>query len=110
VMYPPTPEETHCITINQIAVVIANVVAVAPWPGQGEISANPSPEPSASSTKETDAATNAPAMIAGHDAADAAGASSERAPIGCSMALTRSTVRTHGEQQNDRQGNTQHPK
>jgi hypothetical protein len=69
-MYPPNPDDTHCITMSQIAVVIANVVALTPRPGQGEIDANPSPEPSASNTSETDAATNAPAMMAGQEAAD----------------------------------------
>jgi hypothetical protein len=77
-MYPPNPDDTHCITMSHIAVVMANVLAVTPWPGQGEIDANPSPEPSASSTNETDAATNAPAMRAGQETADLASAVSAR--------------------------------
>jgi hypothetical protein len=88
VRYPPAAEETHCITISQIAVVIANVVAVAPWPGHGEISAKPSPVPNANNTTETDAATNAPAMIAAQDAAEPPGALPGRASIDCSMTLT----------------------
>jgi len=39
------------------------VAAEAPLPGQGEIIASPSPEPSASRTSEADAMTKAPAMI-----------------------------------------------
>jgi hypothetical protein len=53
-----------------MAVVTAKVVADTPWFGQGDIDANPRPEPSANNTNETDAATKAPAMMAGHDAAD----------------------------------------
>jgi hypothetical protein len=41
-----------------------------PLPGQGEMEAKPNPEPSASRIRETAVATNAPAMIAGHDVAD----------------------------------------
>ncbi len=41
-------DDTHSITMSHIAVVTANVVAVTPWPGQGEIAAKPSPEPRAS--------------------------------------------------------------
>jgi hypothetical protein len=70
VIYPPNADDTHCITMSHIAVVTANVVAVTPRPDQGEIAANPSPEPSASNTNETDAATNAPATMAGQVAAD----------------------------------------
>src|SRR5665213_471981 len=56
--------------MSQIAVVTAKVVAEAPWLGQGETAAKPKPEPSATRMSVTDAATNAPAMIADHDAAD----------------------------------------
>jgi hypothetical protein len=73
--------------MSQIAVVMANAFAVTPWPGQGEIDANPSPEPSAKSTSETDAATNDPAMMAGQEAADPARAASARASNVCSIAF-----------------------
>ncbi|MGA2190902.1 MAG: hypothetical protein ABSH33_20480 [Steroidobacteraceae bacterium] len=56
--------------MSQIAVDTVKVVAETPRFGQGEIDANPSPDPTASKTKETDAATKAPAMIAGQDVAD----------------------------------------
>jgi hypothetical protein len=78
VIYPPNPDDTHCITMSHIAVLTANAFAVTPWPGHGEIDANPSPEPSANSTNETDAATDAPAMMAGQEAADPARADSTR--------------------------------
>jgi hypothetical protein len=87
VIYPPNADDTHCITINHIAVVTANVVAVMPWPGQGEIDANPSPDPSANSTNDTDAATNAPAMMAGQEAADPTRAYSVRGSNVCSISF-----------------------
>jgi len=87
VIYPPNPDDTHCITMSHIAVVMANAFAVTPWPGQGEIDANPRPEPSANSTNETDAATNAPAMMAGQEAADPARADSARGSKVCSISF-----------------------
>src|SRR3982074_2044676 len=72
VIYPPIADDTHCITISHMDVVTANVVAVMPRPDQGEIAASPSPEPSAKSANETAVATNAPAMMAGQEAADPA--------------------------------------
>lgn len=56
--------------MSQIAAVIVNVIAETPRFGQGEIDAKPSPDPNASRVSETAAATKAPAMIAGQDAAD----------------------------------------
>jgi hypothetical protein len=53
-----------------MAVVAANLAADIPCPAHGEIEAKPNPEPSAIRTKVNAAATNAPAMMAGHDAAD----------------------------------------
>jgi hypothetical protein len=73
--------------MSHIAVVMANVVAVTPWPGQGEIDANPSPEPSVNSTNETDAATAAPAMMAGQEAADPARADFARVSNVCSISF-----------------------
>ncbi len=46
------------------------VAGEAPLPGQGEIIARPSPDPSASRISEADAMTKAPAMIAGQETAD----------------------------------------
>jgi hypothetical protein len=74
--------------MSHIAVVIANVVAVTPWPDQGEIAANPSAEPSASNSNETDAATNAPAMMAGQEAADSRRADSARGSNVCSISFS----------------------
>ncbi|MGA2777459.1 MAG: hypothetical protein ABSF94_07870 [Steroidobacteraceae bacterium] len=53
-----------------MAAVTVKVVADTPRLGHGEIDANPSPDPKASKIEEADAATTAPAAIAGHDAAD----------------------------------------
>jgi len=53
-----------------MAAVKARDIPEIPLLGQGETAANPSPEPSANNTSETAAATKAPAMIAGQDAAD----------------------------------------
>jgi len=73
--------------MSHIAVVTAKVVALTPRPGHGEIDANPRPEPSANNTNETDAATNAPAMMAGQEAADPTRAYSARGSIICSIFL-----------------------
>jgi hypothetical protein len=63
-----------------------------------------------------DTATNAPAMIDGHDAADLAGEEEGSAVmtagpgvIICSTIFS-SAVRTHRQQKNDRKRNSQHPK
>ena len=72
-MYPPRPAEIHCVTMSQMAVVTVNVVADTPRPGHGDISANPRPDPNASKISDTETATNAPAMIAAHEAADLPG-------------------------------------
>jgi len=49
------------------------VVADTPWPGHGDIAANPRPAPNTKRIKETAAATKAPAMMAGQEAADLPG-------------------------------------
>src|ERR1700679_3834837 len=106
------PADTHCVMISQIAVVTANVVPEMPLPGQGDMEAKPKPEPSANRTRETAIATNAPAMIAGHDAADLEGVAAAAPPLAyvaltiCSTMMSASVVRTHGEQQNYRQRHT----
>lgn len=56
--------------MSQMPVVTAKVVAEAPLLGQGDMEASPKPDPSANSISETEAATNAPPMIAGHDTAE----------------------------------------
>src|SRR3954468_11576566 len=58
--------------MSQMPVAMPNVVADAPASRQGETAARPRPEPSAISTSDTAAATNAPAMIAGHETAELA--------------------------------------
>jgi hypothetical protein len=55
-----------------MAVITVNVVADTPLFGQADTEARPNPDPSAASTREAAAATNAPAKIAGHDTADTA--------------------------------------
>jgi hypothetical protein len=47
-----------------------NVTAEAPEVGQGEMEANPRPEPSASRTTVTDAAVKAPPIMAAQDTAE----------------------------------------
>jgi len=56
--------------MSHIAVITVNVVAEAPCPGHGDTEANPKPAPTARSMRDTDAATTAPARIAGHDTAE----------------------------------------
>jgi hypothetical protein len=56
--------------MSQIAAFTVKPVADAPCPGHGDTMAKPRPEPNASSTIEAAMATNAPAKIAGQDAAD----------------------------------------
>ncbi len=53
-----------------MAVVMAKVVTDAPRSGQGEMEANPIPEPRAIKMTLAPAATKAPAMMEGHEAAD----------------------------------------
>ena len=114
--YPPKPEEIHCVTISQIAEVTTNVVAEMPCPGQGEIAANPSPDPSVKNTSDTAAATKAPAMMAGQDTADGDVDCDPnvlpRPTIDCSIFFPGPllAVRAHREQENDRKGNAQQPK
>jgi hypothetical protein len=101
--------------MSQIAVVTAKVVIEAPRSGQGEMEANPMPDPNATRTTVLAAATKAPAMMDGQDAADFAvsdPASIETAvpAIIVSATLFSLTMRTHRQQQNDRERNAQHPK
>ena len=56
--------------ISQMTALIANVDASTPRSAQGEIEAKPKPEPRATNMRLTDTATNAPAKIAPHEAAD----------------------------------------
>jgi hypothetical protein len=55
--------------MSQMAAVTAKVVPDTPWLGQGDIEANPRPDPKDSNINETDAATNAPENIAGQETA-----------------------------------------
>jgi hypothetical protein len=85
--------------MSQIAVVTVNVVADTPRSGQGEIDANPMPEPSANKTNETPAATKAPAMIAGQEAVDKALAAIDPAPtpaVRASNVCSMMDLRTSG--------------
>jgi len=100
--------------MSQIAVVTAKLVTDAPRPGQGEMEANPMPDPNAMRRPVLAAATKAPAIMDGQDAADfAAGAAASFAtalPAITVSAIFGSAMRTHRQQQNDRQRNAQHPK
>ncbi len=69
-MYPPNADDTHCMTMSQIAVPVANAAADVPCGAHGETEENPRPAPNESRTRDTAAATKAPANMAGHDAAD----------------------------------------
>jgi hypothetical protein len=64
------PEATHCTTTSQTAVITVNVVAEAPLPGHAETEASPRPDPTAMRINDTEAATNAPAKMAGQETAD----------------------------------------
>ncbi len=103
------------MTMSQIAAETVNVVALTPRSAHGDTEAKPSPDPRANNIKETAMATKAPAKIAPHDAADfgeglrSTPTSAVRGSKVRSMVFTPLMVRTHGEQQNDRQRHTQHP-
>src|SRR5665213_1508146 len=97
-----------------MAVVTAKVVMPAPCPDQGESAAKPTPEPKEMRIRVADAATKAPAMIDGHDAAErGAGAPASIATAAPEMMISSMilslAVRTHRQQQNDRERNAQHP-
>ena len=99
-----------------MAVLIANVVTETPSFVQGETEAKPSPEPNVIMISVADTATNAPAIMDGHDAADLGGEEELSAVMtagpGVIIASTKlsSAVRTHRQQKNDRKRNSQHPK
>jgi hypothetical protein len=104
------------VAINQIAVDTANVEPETPSPRQGEMALNPNPVPRANMMREAADATKAPAMTAPHDVAErpcdwgwTVPGSSARVVTMASMSLS-SAVGAHREQQDDWQGNTQHPK
>jgi hypothetical protein len=69
-MYPPNAEDSHCVTINQIAAVIANVSAAGAAPGHGEAAAKPNPDPREIRIIEVAIATSAPASTAAHATAE----------------------------------------
>jgi hypothetical protein len=56
--------------MSQTAALTVKPVADTPCPGHGDTIAKPRPEPNASSMADEAMATNAPAKIAGQDAAD----------------------------------------
>ena len=98
-----------------MAVVTAKLVTDAPRSGQGEMEANPMPDPNAMRMTVLAAATKAPAIMDGQDAADfAVGAAASIATALPAMTVSAtifpSAMRTHRQQQNDRQRNSQHPK
>src|SRR5580693_2914001 len=101
--------------MSQIAVVTAKLVIDAPRSGHGEIEANPMPDPSTTRMTVLAAATKAPAMMDGQDAADfavgdpASIATALPARVVSATALPLA-MRTHRQQQNDRERNAQHPK
>jgi hypothetical protein len=98
-----------------MAVVMANVVADAPRSGQGEIEANPMPDPRAIKMTLAAAATKAPAMMDGHDAADLGTTDPESIATAVPAIIVSAMIfplamRTHRQQQNDRERNAQQPK
>jgi hypothetical protein len=70
VMNPPTPDESHWTTINQMPATMENVAVDTPAFGQGEIEAKPRPRPSATRITDEDAAATAPPRIAFHEIAE----------------------------------------
>src|SRR5580698_310416 len=101
--------------MGQIAVVTAKLVTDTPRSGQGGMLANPMPEPSATRMPVLAAATKAPAIVDGQDAADvglrdAASIGTAVPAIIVSATIFPSAMRTHRQQQNDRERNAQHPK
>src|SRR2546421_8477198 len=68
--YPPTPDDSHCTTMNHAAVIHATPVADAPLSRQGETDARPRPDPRATSTIDAAAATDAPPKMAGQVTAE----------------------------------------
>src|SRR5665213_2642948 len=101
--------------MSQIAVVIAKLVTDAPRSGQGDMEANPIPVPNAIRMTVLAAATKAPAIMDGQDAADfaATGPASIATAVPAIIAsatIFSSAVRTHRQQQNDRERNAQQPK
>ena len=98
-----------------MAVLIANVVTETPSFVQGETEANPSPEPSVIMISVADTATNAPAIMDGQDAADFAAVDPASIATAVPAIIVSATtfplaMRTHRQQQNDRERNAQHPK
>jgi hypothetical protein len=101
--------------MSQIAVVTAKLVIDAPRSGHGEIDANPMPDPSATRMTVLAAATKAPATMDGQDAADFAAVDPASIATAVPAIIVSATtfplaMRTHRQQQNDRERNTQHPK
>jgi hypothetical protein len=77
--------------------------------------AKPMPDPSATRISDAAAATNAPAMMDGHEAADLAAGDPEPSAMPApgmiiSSMMLSLIVRTHRQQENDRKRNAQHPK
>jgi hypothetical protein len=101
--------------MSQIAVVTAKLVTDAPRSGQSEMAANPMPDPRARRMTVLAAATKAPAIMEGQDAADFEVSDPPSIATAVPAIIVSATVRplamrTHCQQQNDRQWNTQHPK
>src|SRR5689334_1923856 len=65
------PEDSHCTTMSQMAVMTVKPVADTPERGHGDIEANPSPDPIARRINVVETAANAPAIIEDHDTAEA---------------------------------------
>jgi hypothetical protein len=68
-MYPPRAAEIHWVTMSQIAALMVKALTAAPALDHAEKDSRPTPEPTAIKINEADTATNAPAAIAGHEAA-----------------------------------------
>jgi hypothetical protein len=66
-MYPPNPDEIHCVTMSQIAELTTKVAGDTPCPRHGDMAANPNPDPNVKSTRDIAAATKAPAIMADQD-------------------------------------------
>ena len=99
--------------MSQMAVVTAKVVTDAARSDQGEMDANPTPDPRATRMTVVAAATKAPAKMEGQDAADFAEGDSVAIAVPAiivSATMFPLAMRTHCQQQNDREWNAQQPK
>jgi hypothetical protein len=100
--------------MSQIAALTVKASTAAPALDQALKEAKPTPEPTAIRINDAETATNAPARIAGQDAAGCDVTALMAASLGAAntpsfMSADMSAMRTHGEQQDHRQRHTEHP-